>query len=174
MKKRIYVLIVLLIVSGGLLSACREINSRTSENSPSKPLSIAEMKAKREKWEASPDGIKYKKWEASPEGMKVHASADKIRKQLKDSSDMEAVVISLSRQNKSLYGFGALVRINGEEYLLNNPLQQLRSLKVNDKIIIRSHAAGKSPKSPYLILWGDYVERNGKIIYKRPIHKGGC
>jgi hypothetical protein len=73
-----------------------------------------------------------------------------------------------------------MVEINGEEYILNfgpekpTELQQLQSLKVNDKIIIRSHFVSYAPKYSYPIVTGDYVERDNKIIYKRVPRKGGC
>ena len=73
-KKAFYVLGLPLVVVSGLLFANGEIKNDT------KPLSVAESKARlegREKWEASPDGIKYKEWVVSPEGKKVHASHDK-------------------------------------------------------------------------------------------------
>ena len=145
-----------------------------------KPLSAAERKAELQKWEASPAGIKYKQWEASPEGKKVYAGEDKIRKQLKDYTNMEAVVTSLSLPPGSRLGFGVMVRINGDDYILSfgaemsNEFQQLHSLKVNDKIIIRSHFVSHAPKYAYPIVSGDYVERDGKIIYKRAPRKGGC
>jgi len=50
----------------------------------------------------------------------------------------------------------------------------LHSLKVNDKIIIRSHSVSWAPKYSYPIVSGDYVERDSKIIYKRAPRKGGC
>jgi hypothetical protein len=73
-----------------------------------------------------------------------------------------------------------MVRINGDDYILSfgpeksNELQQLHSLKVNDKIIIRSHSVSHAPKYSYPIVSGDYVERDSKIIYKRAPRKGGC
>jgi hypothetical protein len=174
MKKVIYALILPLVVVSGLVFANREINNGYFKKLPPKPLSVAEMKAGLKKWEASPDGIKYKKWEVSPEGRKVYASADKIRKYLNAYINMEAVVISLSCPSGSPSDYCVIVRIKGDDYLLNNNPKQLQGLKVNDKIIIRSHNAGCSPKYPYLIIWGDYIERDGKIIYKRAPHKGGC
>lgn len=174
MKKVIYALILPLVVLSGLVFANREIKNGPSKKLSPKPLSVAERKAELKKWEASPDGIKYKKWEASTEGKKVHASADKIRKQLNTYTNMEAVIISLSRPAASPSDYCVVVRINGDDYLLNNEPQQLQGLKVNDKIIIRSHSAGCAPKYPYLIIWGDYIERDGKIVYKRAPQKGGC
>ena len=180
MKKVIYALILLLVVVSGLVFANREIKNETSKKSTPKPLSAAEMKAEREKWEATPDGIKFKKWEASPEGKKVLAGAAKIRKHISAFTNMEAVVTSLSLPPGSRLGFGVMVRINGDDYILSfgpeksNEFQQLHSLKVNDKIIIKSHSVSHAPKYSYPIVSGDYVERDSKIIYKRAPRKGGC
>lgn len=191
MKKTIYFLILPLAVVSGLVfsfapfaygsGANREIKN---EIKPSpKPLSIADRKAEldgRKKWEASPDGIKYKEWEVSPEGKKVHASHDKISKYLKDFSDMEAVVTSVTfkRDGKSSTIKWLIVRIDGEEYMMQfipKDFQQLKSLKVNDKIIVRSRSAGYSPNHPYLIISGDYIARNNKILFKRDFSKNkGC
>ena len=146
------------------------------------------LKASLKKWEASPDGIEFKKWEASPEGKKVYASIDKIRKHINSFTNMEAIVTSLSLPPGSRLGFGVIVRINGDDYILNfgpekydefflnfnNEFQQLHSLKVNDKIIVRSHSVSYAPKYSYPIVSGDYVERDSKVVYKRPPHKGGC
>ena len=147
MKKVIYALILPLVVVSGLVFANSEIKNETSKKSAPKPLSAAEMKAERKKW--------Y----------------------------MEAVVTSLSLPPGSRSGFGVMVRINGYDYILSfgrensNEFQQLHSLKVNDKIIIRSHSvfsALYTPNYSYAIVSGDYVERDGKIIYKRAPRKGGC
>jgi hypothetical protein len=178
MKKVIYALILLLVVVSGLVLANREIKNETKKSS--KPSSIAYSKASldaRKKWEASPDGIKYKEWEVSPEGKKVHASHDKIRKYIKAFSNMEAVVTSLTFQRANAKSSGPkwlIVRINGEEYMMQflpKDFQQLNSLKVNDKIIVRSRSAGYSHNHPYLIISGDYIERNNKILFKRDFNK---
>ena len=180
MKKVIYGLILLLVVVSGLVFANREIKNETSIKLTPKPLSAAEIKAEREKWEASPDGVKYKQWEASPEGKKVLGGAAKIRNQISTSTNMEAVVTSLSLPPGSRLGFGVMARINGDDYILSfgpedaNEFEQLHSLKVNDKIIIRSHSVSYAPKYSYPIVSGDYVERDSKIIYKRAPRKGGC
>ena len=179
MKKVIYALILALVVVGGLVFANREIKNETSKKSTLKPLSAAEREAELKRWEATPDGIKYKKWEASPEGKKVYAGAAKIRKQIKDYTNMEGVVTSLSLPPGSRLGFGVMVRINGDDYIVKfepekSQLEQLHSLKVNDKIIIRSHSVSHAPKYSYPIVSGDYVERDSKIIYKRAPRKGGC
>lgn len=179
MKKVIYALILPLVVVSGLVFANREIKNETSKKSTPTPLSAAEMKAELKKWEATPDGIMYKKWEASPAGKKVYAAEAKIRKHIKDYTNMEGVVTSLSLPPGSRLGFGVMVRINGDDYILNfdpekSQLEQLHSLKVNDKIIIRSRNVSHAPKYAYPIVSGDYVERDSKIIYKRAPRKGGC
>jgi hypothetical protein len=187
-KKIIYVLILPLAVVNGLVLANREIKNEASKKLTSKPLSAAERKAALKKWEATPDGIKYKKWEASPEGKKVYAGEVKIRKHISSFTNMEAVITSLSLPPGSRLGFGVMVRINSDDYILsfgaeksdknflnlNNEFQPLHSLKVNDKIIIRSHFVSHAPKYSYPIISGDYVERGSKIIYKRAPRKGGC
>jgi hypothetical protein len=180
MKKVIYALVLPLVVVSGLVFANRELKNETSKQSTPKPLSAAEMKAEREKWEATPDGIYFKKWEASPAGKKVYAAEAKIRKHIKDSTNMEAVVTSLSLPPGSRLGFGVMVKINYDDYILSFGLeeskefQQLHSLKVNDKIIIKSHNVSHAPKYSYPIVSGDYVERDSKIIFKRVPRKGGC
>jgi hypothetical protein len=177
MKKTTYMLILPLIVVSGLVFANHEIKNETKP-SP-KPLSIADRKAgldERKKWEASPDGIKYKEWEISPAGKKVHASHDKIRKSIDAFSNMEAVVTSVTFQRANVKSGPKwlIVRINGEEYMMQfipKEFQQLSSLKVNDKIIVRSRSAGYSPNHPYLIISGDYIEHNNKILFKREFNK---
>ncbi|MBA0883637.1 hypothetical protein [Flavobacterium undicola] len=198
MKKIIYVLILPLVVVSGLVFTFGQFGLKPSgsfapfaygsganrefknETKPSpKPLSIEDRKANlddRKKWEASPDGIKYKEWEVSPEGKKVHASHDKISKYLKDFTNMEAVVTSVTfqRNGKSSAIKWLIVRINGEEYMMQfipKDFEQLKSLKVNDKIIVRSRSAGYSPNHPYLIISGDYIARNNKILFKRDFSK---
>ena len=180
MKKVIYALTLLLVVVSGLVFANHEIKNEPSKKSAPKPISAAERNAELKKWEATPEGIKFKKWEASPVGQKVLAGAAKIKNQISASSNMEAVVTSLSLPPGSRLGFGVMVRINDEDYILSFGLenakefQQLHSLKVNDKIIVRSHFVSYAPKYSYSIVSGDYVERDGKIIYKRAPRKGGC
>jgi hypothetical protein len=92
---------------------------------------------------------------------------------------MEAVVTSLSLPPGSRLGFGVMVRIDGDDYILNfepekSQLEQLHSLKVADKIIIKSRSVSHAPKYSYPIVRGDYVERDGKVIFKRVPRKGGC
>jgi len=177
MKKAIYVLTLSLVVVSGLVFANREIKNEASKKSSPKPLTDAEKRAARLQWEASPGGINYKTWEASPEGKKVYSGVENISKYVREYTNMEAVVTSLSLPPGSLLGFGVMARINGDDYILrfDDGLQQLRSLKVNDKIIIKSHYISVAPKYAYPIVSGDYAERDGKMIYKRPLPpKGGC
>ena len=179
MKKVIYALILPLVVVSGLVFANRAIKNEPSTKSTPKPLSAAEMEAELKKWEATPDGINFKKWEASPRGKKVLTGAAKIRRHISTFTNMEAVVTSLSLPPGSRLGFGVMVRIDGVDYIVKfepekSQLEQLHSLKVNDKIIIRSHFVSYAPKYSYPIVSGDYVERDSKIIYKRAPRKGGC
>src|SRR3954454_22768524 len=133
MKKVIYALILLLVVVSGLVFANRGIKNESSKKSTPKPLSAAESEAELKKWEATPEGIRYKKWEASPEGKKVLAGSAKIRNQISASTNMEAVVTSLSLPPGSRLGFGVMARINGDDYILSfgleesNEFQQLHS-----------------------------------------------
>ena len=188
MKKVIYALILPLVVVSGLVFANREIKNETFKKPTQKQLSAAERESEKKKWEATPAGVKYKQWEASPAGKKVYAAEAKIRKHINDFTNMEAVVTSLSLPPGSLLGFGVMVKIDDDDYILsfgaeksdnfflnfNNEFKQLHSLKVNDKIIIKSHSVLYAPKYSYPIVSGDYVERDSKIIYKRAPHKGGC
>jgi hypothetical protein len=180
MKKAIYALILPLVAVSGLVFANREIKNEASKKWTPKPPSAAERKAALKEWEATPDGRRYKIWEASPAGKKVYAAETKIRKSIQEYTNMEGVVTGLSLPPGSRLGFGVMVRINGDDYILSfgpkksNEFQQLRSLKVSDKIIIRSNNVSHAPKYAYPIVSGDYVERDSKIIYKRAPRKGGC
>lgn len=182
MKKVIYTLVLLLVVVSGLVFANREIKNKTAEKSIPRPLSAAEKAAAIKQWEATPAGILYKEWEASPAGKKVYASEEKIRKSIRDYSNMEGVITSLSLPPGARLGFGVMVRIGGDDYILafgpeqpdNKEFQQLHSLKVNDRIIIKSRGVSHAPKYAYPIVSGDYIERDSKIIYKRVPGKGGC
>ena len=127
-------------------------------------------------WEATPEGIKYKAWEVSPAGKKVYASEAKIRKHIKGYTNMEAVVTALSLPPGSRLGFGVMVRIDGDDYILrfDDKPQQLTTLKVNDRITIKSHSLSHAPKYAYPIISGEYAERDGKVLYKHLPRKGGC
>jgi hypothetical protein len=168
-KLFIYALILPLVVVSGLVFANREIKNEAIKKSPPRQYTEKE-------WEATPEGIKYKKWEASPAGKKVYAGAAKIAKYIREYTGMEAVVTSLSLPPGSRLGFGVMVRINGDDYILrfDDDPQQLHNLKVNDKIIIKSRAVSNAPKYAYPIVSGEYVEQGSKIIYQHPPRKGGC
>jgi len=174
MKKVVYGLGLSLIVVSGLVFANSLIKNETSKKPIPKPLSAAERAAALKKWEASPDGIMYKKWEASPAGKKVHAGAAKIREHVRNYTNMETVVTSLSLPPGSLLGFGVMVRINGDDYIItfDGEHEQLNTLKVNDKIIVKSHSVSYAPKYAYPIVSAEYAEQDGKIIYKHPPRKG--
>lgn len=182
MKKIISVLILPLVVVSVLVFTNCEIKNETKPTQ--KPLSMANKKAnmeERKKWEASPDGIKYKEWEVSPEGKKVHASYEKIKNDIKTFTNMEAVVTSVTFQRENAKSSGPkwlIVKINGEEYMMQfipKDFEQLKSLKVNDKISVRSRSAGFSNNHPYLIISGDYITQNNKILFKRDFSKNkGC
>lgn len=182
MKKIFFAPIVsLVVVIGILLTSCERKNE--SKQSP-KPTSIADNNIKpdaRKKWEASPDGLKYKEWEVSAEGKKVHSTHDKIKKYLKDFTTMDAVVTSINFKGENEKSSGPnwiIVKINGEEYMMqyiSKDFEKLKNLKVNDKIIVKSHSAGYSTNHPYLIVSGDYIEQNGKVLFKREFNtKNGC
>lgn len=172
-------LILLLVVVSGLVFANREIKNDVAKRPSSKPLSAAERKAALKKWEASPDGIKYKAWRASAAGEKVLAGTARIRKHIDAFTNMEAEVTSLSLPPGSRLGFGVMARIDGDDYIVKfepekTQLKQLHSLRVNDKIIIKSRTVSHAPKYSYPIVSCDYAERNGKVIFKRVPRKGGC
>ena len=90
---------------------------------------------------------------------------------------MEAVVTSVTFQFVNTKSSGPnwlIVRINGEDYMMQfsqKDFQQLSNLKVTDKITVRSRSAGYSPNHPYLILSGDYIARDNKILFKRDFNK---
>ena len=180
MKKNILGLFVLLL--SGLLFINYEEKKETeiASKSEPKPLTEAQQKANREaraKWEASPDGIEYKKWQNSPEGKKVKASHDNIRKQLQEFTTMEAVVTSVSFEREGTKGKGPkwiLVQIKGETYMMqfvSKEFKQLKSLQVNDKISLKSRSAGYSNNHPYLIITGDYIAKDNKVLFKRDLSK---
>jgi len=179
MKANVYVFFLSLVVVGVLLfTSYDSISEKTAKSTP-KTLTAAESKAALKKWEASPDGIQFKNWEVSPVGKRVHAGAVKIRKFVRSNANMQGVVTSLSLPEGSKLGFGLMVKIDSEDYILSMgqvskaELAQLKSLQVNDKIVIRSHFVSKAPKYAYPIVNGDYLEKDSKLVYKR-VAKGGC
>lgn len=175
MRKVIYALVLV----SGLVFANREIKNEASKKPAPQLLSAVERKDEMKKGEATPDGRNYKKWGASPEGEKVLSGFAKISNHISAFTNIETVVTSLSLPPGSRLGFGVMVRINGIDYIVKfepekSELDQLQSLKVNDKIIIRSHTVSHAPKYSYPIIWGDYVERDSKVIFKRVPPKDGC
>lgn len=179
MKNRNALILPIALASGLLFTNCESKNEPVVR-SAHKPLTVAESKAALKKWESSPDGIQFKIWESSPEGEKVHAGAVKINKFIRNRVNMEGVVTSLTLPEGARLGFGVMVNIEGEDFILsmgpvsNAEWQQLKSLKVNDKIVIKSRGVTKAPKYAYAIVSGDYLERDSKVIYKRAPNKGGC
>ena len=177
MKKNIFALLLVLVVVSSVVVANRDIKKEPAKKAMQKPLTAAEMKAARKKWEATPDGIQYKKWENSPEGKKVDASYEKVKKHFKDFSDMEAVVTSVTFQRENTQSAGPkwlIVEIEGETYMMQfipKEFEPLKSLKVNDKIIVRSRSAGFSHNHPYLILSSDYIAKDNKVLFKRVFNK---
>lgn len=177
MKKNIFALLLVLVVVSSVVVANRDIKNEPAKKAMQKPLTAAEMKAARKKWEATPDGIQYKKWENAPEGKKVNASYEKVKKHFKDFSDMEALVTSVTFQRKNAQSTGPkwlIVEIEGETYMMQfipKEFEPLKSLKVNDKIIVRSRSAGFSHNHPYLILSSDYIAKDNKVLFKRVFNK---
>lgn len=180
MKKSNYGLILTLVVASGVLLTNCNVKKDSPKADISGQLSATEQNAERKKWEASPDGVQFKKWEASPEGQKVLASAAKISSHVRDSSIMEAVVTSLELPPGSRLGFGVMVRIQDADFILSfgventHEFEALKSLKLNDRIMIKSHFISYAPKYAYPIVNGSYVERDSKILYKRIPRKDGC
>ena len=96
MKKVIFALILPLLVASGVVFATLEFGNETSNKSIQKPLSIDQRNAERKKWEATPAGILYKEWEVSPAGKKVYAAEAKINNSIRNNTNMEGVITSLS------------------------------------------------------------------------------
>lgn len=176
-------LILKLIVVSVLVFTNCENKNETKQSI--KQLSNAErqekMNEERKKWEASPDGIAFKKWKASPEGKRVRESHSKIKKEIENFTTMEAVVISTTFKRKNAKASSPkwlIIKINDEEYMMqfiSKEFEQLKTLRVNDKIIVKSRSAGYSPNHPYLILSSDYISKNNQVLFKRDINKNkGC
>ena len=111
----------------------------------------------------------------------MQASHYKIKKFIEDFSDMDAKVTSVTFQRDNSKSTGLkwlIVSINNEEYMMQfsqQEFKQLSSLKVNDKIIVRSKSAGYSNNHPYLIISGDYIAKDDKVLFKRDFSKNkGC
>lgn len=90
---------------------------------------------------------------------------------------MEAVVTSVTFQRENAQSGGPKwlnVEIEGETYMMQfipKEFEQLKSLKANDKIIVRSRSAGFSHNHPYLILSSDYIAKDDKVLFKRDFSK---
>lgn len=174
-------LLYIILLSVSLLASCEEKKEDTiALKSAPKPLTEGQQKANREaraKWEASPDGIQYKKWQNSPEGKKIKASHDKIRKQIQEFTLMEGKITSITFQRENAKGNSPkwlLVQIDDETYMMQfipKEFEQLKSLQVNDKISLKSCSAGYSPNHPYLIIRGDYIAKDNKVLFKRDLSK---
>src|ERR1700761_2000667 len=104
MKKAIYALILSLVIVSGLVLANREIKHEASKRSAPKLLTDAEKREAMKQWEATPAGVAYKQWEASPAGEKVYAGVAKISKHVREYTNMEAVITSLSLPPESYLG----------------------------------------------------------------------
>lgn len=174
-------IITVVIISSQLFTSCEEKKETTNVSKPEpQPLTEAQQKANRKakaKWEASPNGIQYKKWQNSPEGKKVKSSHDKIREQLQEFTTMEAVVTSVTFEREEAKGKGPkwlLVQIEGETYMMQfvpKEFEQFKNLQVNDKISLKSRSAGYSNNHPYLIIRGDYIAKDNKVLFKRDLSK---
>ena len=131
-------------------------------------------------WRESSDGIHFTKWEASPVGQKIHAGAIKINRAIRGNAQLRGFVTSLRLPEGSSLGFGIMVNIQGDDYILafggetDDEFDALRDLQVNDQIIIKSHHVSKAPKYAFAILSPSYVTQGAKIVYKRAVKKGGC
>jgi hypothetical protein len=183
LSKKIFLTIILAsAVIGGLVLANREIKNDLSKKPNPKPLSAAESNDVLKKWQASPDGIKFREWEESAAGKKVYAGAAKIREASRKNLPLEGVITSLSLPPGSRLGFGVMVKIDEVDYILSFGLiksedeyfHQLKSLQVNDQIVLKNQNVSYAPKYAYPILSSRLVERSGKVIYKRVPQKGGC
>lgn len=131
-------------------------------------------------WRESTDGKKFTNWEASATGQKVHAGAIKINRAIRGNAQLRGVFTSLRLPEGSSLGFGIMVNILGDDYILafggekDDEFDALRDLQVNDQIIIKSHHVSKAPKYDFAILSPSYVTQGAKIVYKRAVKKGGC
>ncbi|GAB3937672.1 hypothetical protein [Mucilaginibacter myungsuensis] len=176
MKKVVYALVCSLVVLSGLVFADHE----TKKETPKKPATVVDQKAAaeaRKKWENSPDGVRFKKWKDSPEGMRILASGAKVRGDIKAFTGMEATITALAVSPPARVP-GFLVTIGDETYILDlhsyKERQNVKDLKVNDKVTIKSHGGAYSPKHPHYIISAERIEQNGKLIFKRVLPKGGC
>lgn len=187
MKKIIYVLTLPMVITGGLVFASLTIK-KEDDGKVIRHVSKTESIAERKRWEASPDGLTYNRWKASPVGKKVFASAAKINDEIKNHEELEAVITSLSLPAGAALGFGMMVKIKGEDFILcfrpedpsknflpyNNEFKHLYGLKVNDKITIKTGNVMHAPKYSFPILWGNYVKLGNSVIYHSITRNDGC
>lgn len=188
MKNFVFALILVGVVAAGLFFARRNSKPEIAQLPDSRPTPAANLNTERAQWEASPDGVKYLAWKASPEGQRVMQATAAIQSRVQDSSLMEAVVTALTLPAGSRLGLGIMVKIGDEDYILSfgpetteehqteakHAFKQLHTLQVNDRIKIRGGSVMHAPKYAYPIVSGDYVERNGVILYQRPPRQDGC
>ena len=94
---------------------------------------------------------------------------------------MQAVVTSTTFKRENAKPSGPkwlIVKIDDEEYMMQflpKDFEPLKTLKVGDKIIVKSRSASYSPNHPYLILSSDYIAQNNKVIFKRDFNENkGC
>lgn len=177
------VVLSLVVISTLVLTGC-EAKSDNAKKSNKKPLAATETKSELKKWEASPDGQMYLKWKASPAGQKVMTGTNKINKSIRNFSEMKAVVTSLTLPPQSNLGYGIMINIDGEDYILTFPFEQsenatkeyaqVKNLKVNQILTIKSNSVSHAPKYAYPIISGDHVALDGKVIFKRKPNKNGC
>ncbi len=177
MKKNVYVVILMLVVVSVLMFSNHGVFNEIIPTYKSLLFANKNKLDERKKWEATPDGVNFKKWKVSPKGKKVQASYDKIKNNILAFNEMKAQVTSVTfqRADSKLNGpKWLIVKINNEEYMMQfipKDFQQLNKLKVNDQIIVKSRSAGYSPNHPYLIISGDFIAHNNKVLFKRDFSK---
>lgn len=188
MKKYLIFLLLPLVLLSAFLMTRNAFNKKNAEGSNSKPLSIAEKKVAKKNWEASSDGVKFKAWLGSEVGKKIHTNALKIQKTIDTKTSVVGIVSSLELPKGSRLGYGFMVKIDNEEYILafgpknpkgldkkqTNEFEQLENLKVNDKIIINGRGVSFAPKYAYAILSSSAIEKDQKVLYKYVPAIGGC
>lgn len=151
-----------------------------------KPPTAAEKTAAIKAWEDTPAGIYFRLWEGTTTGKKIIADAAKIKRTMADQTEIEAVVTSLKLPSGSRLGLGVMVKIDDSDYILSfgpditmdgtikEEYKPLHSLKVQDKIRIKIGGVSKAPKYAFPILSGNYVSRNGRVIFEKAQGEGRC
>jgi hypothetical protein len=134
----------------------------------------------RKKWEATPAGIEFNNWKVSSDGRKVYRSESNIRSSIQGFTNMNAVITSLSLPRGARLGYGMMVNIHGDDFILSfgpelkNEFHDLRKLSVGQKIVIKSHHVSHAPKYSFPIISAEYIEFNSKILYNRSTNLSGC